>query len=650
MKSIAQGGIVRALVALGLVSYQAAPALAGGGTANAGVQTQWVSQLIVKEKSGVNGTLQLQSAEPDERTMRVDVATVQRWSAAAQLPVTYKRAMSGGAHVVTLPSTMTLDDAQAVAQRMAATGQFEYVAPDRILRPAFTPSATWFSSQWNLMATNATITTIPNSSGPLQPASGTAVGGANLTTAWDTTTGSNTVNVAIVDTGILSHADLTGAKINTGSNFITNTFRNNSGDSIGTDPGDAITATDITSNPTVCNGATPSNSSWHGTFVTGLVAAQHSGTRVAGIAPGVGVQMARALGRCGGAESDIIDAVTWASGGVVARISPSINPTPAKVINMSLGGTGSCDVPMQTAITNARNRGAVIVVATGNESASAIDSPANCTGTIAVTAHTLEGDKATYANVGTGTTLSAPGGGNGSVVNGLGALIASLSNTGTTSAGSPGYSGEAGTSMATPHVAGVAALMLSVNSALTPDQIATVLKQSARPFPAGTYCATHTGVCGAGMLDAGAAVALAKGNPTVHASTSASTVVTNNAVTLTATGSAGLVNTITSVQWAQTSGPSVSLTTAGPDSNGNYTATFTPSAAGTYAFNVTLTSNTGATATDTTNVTVTAAASTGTTTPPAATSSSGGGGGAIGLAGAALLLASGLAGRRRRAK
>jgi len=646
MKLIAQGGIVRALAALGLVSYHAVPAFAVGQPANVGAQTQWVSQLIVKEKSGGSSTPQLQSAET---AMRADVATVQRWSAAAQLPVTYKRAMSGGAHVVTLPSTMTLDDAQAVAQRMAATGQFEYVTPDRILRPAFTPSAAWFSSQWNLMAKNAAITTIPNSSGPLQPASGTAVGGANLTTAWDTATGSNTVNVAIVDTGILSHTDLTGARINLGSNFITNTFRNNSGDSIGTDPGDVTTATDITNNPTVCNGATPSNSSWHGTFVTGLIAAQHSGTRVAGIAPGVGVQMARALGRCGGAESDIIDAVTWASGGIVGRISPSINPTPAKVINMSLGGIGSCDVPMQAAITNARNRGAVVVVATGNESASAIDSPANCAGTIAVTAHTLEGDKATYANVGTGTTLSAPGGGNGSVVTGLGALIVSLSNSGTTSAGSDNYSGEAGTSMATPHVAGVAALMLSVNSSLTPDQIATVLKQSARPFPAGTYCATHTGVCGAGMLDAGAAVALAKGNPTVHASTSASTVVANNAVTLTATGNAGLVNTITSVQWAQTSGPSVSLTTAGPDSNGNYTATFTPSTAGTYAFNVTLTSNTGATATDTANVTVTAAAaSTGTTTP--ATTSSGGGGGAIGLGGAALLLAAGLAGRRRRVK
>jgi len=651
MKVIAQGGIVRALIALGLVSYQAVPALAVGQTANAAAAPQWVTQLIVKERDGANGTLQLQSAGSDGTAMRVDVATVQRWSATAQLPVTYKRAMSGGAHVVTLPSSMTLEDAHTVAQRMEASGQFEYVTPDRILRPAFTPTNPWFSSQWNLMASNATVTTIPTSASPTQPANATAVGGANLTTAWDTTKGSG-VNVTVIDTGILNHADLAGATTHTGANFITNTFRNNSGDLVGTDPGDGITSTDISSNPTVCGGATPSNSSWHGTFVTGLIAAPHTAGPVAGIAPAVGIQMARALGRCGGAESDIIDALTWASGGPVLRIAPTQNATPAKVVNMSLGGSGNCDVPMQTAITNARNRGAVIVVATGNENALTIDTPANCTGTIAVTAHTLEGDKATYANVGTGTTLSAPGGGNGSTVSGLGALIASLSNSGTAGPGTDTYAGEAGTSMATPHVAGVAALMLSVNSSLTPNQIATVLQQSARPFPAGTYCATHAGVCGAGMLDAGAAVALAKGNPIVHASTSASTVVVNNAVTLTATGNAGLVNTITSVQWAQTSGPSVSLTTAGPDSNGNYTATFTPSTAGTYAFTVTLTSNTGATATDTANVTVTAAASSGSTgtTTPATTSSSGGGGGAIGLGGAALLLAAGLAGRRRRVK
>lgn len=179
--------------------------------------------------------------------------------------------------------------------------------------------------------------------------------------------------------------------------------------------------------------------------------------------------MTRALGCYGGAEPDIIDAITWASGGVVARASPSINPTPTKVVNMSLGGTGSCNVPMQTAITSARNRGAMIMVVTGNGSTLAIDSSANCTGTIVVMAHTLEGDKATCAGVGTGTTLSAPGSSNGSVVNGLGVLIALFSNAGTTSAGLPGYSGEAGTSMATLHMTGVVILMLSANSALIPD-------------------------------------------------------------------------------------------------------------------------------------------------------------------------------------
>ncbi|CAJ0700816.1 hypothetical protein LMG19089_02689 [Ralstonia edaphis] len=655
MKLIAQGGIVRALVALGLVSYHAVPALAVGQPANVGAQVQWVSQLIVKEKSGGSSTSQLQSAET---ATHVNVATVQRWSAAAQLPMTYKRAMSGGAHVVMLPQTMSVADAQAVAQRMEASGQFEYVSPDRIWHAASTPSDQYFPLQWNLLPKTGTVSSVVTVSGPASANGAPTVGGANVTTAWDTTKGSSSVSVAVLDTGILpGHPDLSGAHINQGYDFITNPVVSNKGgagrSSDPTDPGDWVTSTDSTTYPTICGGLPQSDSSWHGTFVTGQLVAQHNSIGVAGIAPGVSLLMARVLGKCGGSSSDIIDALTWATGGTVTGVS-TVNTAPAKVVNMSLGGVGSCDTPTQNAISAARARGAAIVVATGNDgNTTTIGTPANCTGTIAVTAHTFEGDRASYANVGTGTTLSAPGGGNGSVVNGLGALVASLTNTGTTTATTDTYTGEGGTSMATPHVAGVAALMLSVNSSLTPDQIATVLQQSARPFPAGTYCATHTGVCGAGMLDAGAAVALAKGNPTVHASTSASTVVANNAVTLTASGNAGLVNTIASVQWAQTSGPSVSLTTAGPDSNGNYTATFTPSAEGTYAFTVTLTNNSGATATDTANVTVTAAASTGTgtTTPPATTSSSGGGGGgAIGLGGAALLLAAGLAGRRRRVK
>lgn len=173
------------------------------------------------------------------------------------------------------------------------------------------------------------------------------------------------------------------------------------------------------------------------------------------------------------------------------------------------------------------------------------------------------------------------------------------------------------------------------------------------------------------MLDAGDAVSVASGKPLVHASTSASSIIANNAVALTASGTPGFGSTTASVQWTQTSGPTASLTTAGPDTNGNYTATFTPTATGTYAFNVTWTNGAGGTATDSTQVSVAAAPASGGgtgggstgggstggstgggtgTTTPATASSSGGGGGAIGLGGAALLLAAGLAGRRRRVK
>lgn len=145
MKSIAQGGIVRALIALGLVSYQAAPALAVGKVAAPATQLQWVTQLIVKEKSS---GLKPQSGGTDGTAARPDVATVQRWSAAAQLQVTYKRAMSGGAHVVTLPNVMSFADAQTVAHRMEASGQFEYVSPDRIMRPTAVASDPQFASQW----------------------------------------------------------------------------------------------------------------------------------------------------------------------------------------------------------------------------------------------------------------------------------------------------------------------------------------------------------------------------------------------------------------------------------------------------------------------------------------------------------------------
>ncbi len=657
MKTMGPGGLVRALMALGLVSYHAAPVLAAEKSTTFNAPPQWVTQLIVKEKTDAAGALKTQSATSNGAVTRADVATVQRWSAAAQLPVTYKRPMSGGAHVVTLPTTMTLEDAQTVAQRMEASGEFQYVSPDKIMRPMAVPTDPLFNQQWNLM-----------------PPSASAAGGANMTAAWDSaaTLGAG-VNVGIVDTGIRAdHADFGGpSRFNTGYNFvsdsamvgvkdsqtgqaITTGFVNNgatntAGNNDPSDPGDGLNDTYGAQFPKLCGGR--SDSSWHGTFVAGQIAAQqNNGIDIAGIAPNVRIQMARALGRCGGSSSDIVEALNWLAGTASPRAGA--NPTPAKVINLSLGGVGACSSAEQDAITNARSRGITIVAATGNEGGP-VDAPANCTGVIAVTAHTLEGDNAAYANVGGQTTISAPGGGSGSVIPGSGRRIVSLSNTGqyapVVSPTGDTYAPDMGTSMAAPHVAAVAALMLSVQPALTPDTIAALLKQSARPFPSGTYCATHPGVCGAGMLDAGAAVTQAQGSPTVHATVSASSVVANTPVTLTGMGGAGYSKTTTSTIWTQTAGPNVTLTTSGPDANGNSTATFTPASAGVYTFSVTVTNNAGATATDTASVTVTAAPTTGSGT--STTSSGGGGGGALSLWLAGLLLASGAFGfTRRRAR
>lgn len=149
--------------------------------------------------------------------------------------------------------------------------------------------------------------------------------------------------------------------------------------------------------------------------------------------------------------------------------------------------------------------GSIVVAATGNDSASSIDQPAKCAGVIAVTAHTKLGDNASYANIGAGTAISGPGGGSGTSMKGDGALVYSTLNTGTTTPIADSYSGLAGTSMATSHVAGVAALLASLQPAITPDTLGSLLASSARPHPPGTFCATHSD-CGAGLVDARAAL------------------------------------------------------------------------------------------------------------------------------------------------
>jgi serine protease len=207
------------------------------------------------------------------------------------------------------------------------------------------------------------------------------------------------------------------------------------------------------------------------------------------------------LGKCGGFTSDIADAIVWTSGGTVAGVPANANP--AKVLSISLGGGGACDSTTQNAINSARSRGANVVVAAGNSNANSANfTPANCSGVVTVAAVGRNGGKASYSNFGATVEVAAPGGSGGAN------SVLSTLNAGSTSPGADSYALYNGTSMATPHVSGVVALMLSVKPTLTPDQVTSILQSTARAFPA--TCSQ----CGSGIVNANAAVDAAIGGTT----------------------------------------------------------------------------------------------------------------------------------------
>ncbi|HXI17731.1 MAG TPA: S8 family peptidase, partial [Chloroflexota bacterium] len=317
------------------------------------------------------------------------------------------------------------------------------------------------------------------------------IGGINLPPAWDKSTGVGIV-VAVLDTGITNHSDL-NANIVAGYDMISDVRVANDGDgrdSNPADPGDWTVADECDA------GRRPTNSSWHGTHVSGTVAAvTNNGVGVAGVAFGAKVSPVRVLGKCGGFISDISDGIIWASGGAVTGVPA--NPRRAEVINMSLGGAGACGTTYQAAIDAAVSRGTTIVVAAGNANVDvALARPANCGNVIAVAATTSNGDRAAFSNFGSGIDVSAPG-----------LEIWSTLNTGLTTPGVESYANYSGTSMASPHVAGVVALM-QADRVRTPAQVEAILKASAFPIPG--VC---TGGCGAGIVDANAAIEVLRGNP-----------------------------------------------------------------------------------------------------------------------------------------
>ncbi|MEU1032002.1 S8 family serine peptidase [Streptomyces mirabilis] len=415
-------------------------------------------RLIVGYKSGAAEATSNSAASADAETKGKEAGE----------NLDFTRRLGTGAALVGLGDRLGTKDVADVIAQYRADPQVAYAVPDRLNTPQADPNDTEYTKQWDLYEAKA---------------------GMNVPGAWSTSTGSG-VTVAVIDTGYVAHSDV-AANIVAGYDFISDTAVSVDGDgrdSNPADPGDYYAANECGS------GIPASDSSWHGTHVAGTIAAVTGNNKgIAGIAYGAKISPLRVLGKCGGYDSDIIDAITWASGGTVSGVPANANV--AKVINMSLGGSGACTSATQSAITAAVNRGTTVVVAAGNDNDNAAGySPASCNNVIAVAATGRSGSRASYSNYGSIVDISAPGGDmSTATANG----IYSTLNSGTKTPSSESYAYYQGTSMATPHIVGLVALMKSANSSLTPAQIETALKNNARALPG-----TCSGGCGAGLADA----------------------------------------------------------------------------------------------------------------------------------------------------
>jgi serine protease len=596
----------------------------------------------------------LRSGASSEEVRRTHQSRADRLAARSGVALQAGRVVAQRAHVLTASGLSS----EALARRLAADPDVEEVVVDRRRRALWVPNDPLFltgqgtrgpeAGQWHLRAPTDTLRSA-----------------ANVQTAWDRTTGSAEVVVAVLDTGVWSsHEDLRGQLVS-GYDFITRSEYANDGDGRDADPedpGDWVTSQENAAGTFKDCGV--SGSSWHGTRVASIVgAAANNGLGMAGVAPGARVMAVRVLGKCGGFDSDIAAGMRWAAG--VELPGYPAPARPARVINLSLGGDGSCSgSAYPRAIEEVTAKGAVVVVAAGNSAGRAPGAPANCPGVVSVGGLRHAGTKVGFSDLGPELSIAAPAGNCVNITAGSACLypIQTAGNSGSRgpeaggSRYSDSYAYSVGTSFAAPIVSGVAALMLSVRPQMTPAQVKALLQSTARPFPTsgadngpddstpvqacrapdGTdqlQCYCTTALCGAGMVDASAAVAAAAATPVARIQVSTTTPTASSPVQLTAdASSAPSGRTLSSYAWE--------LVDGGGIVNGFSTATnatttsLLPSAAGTFTVRLTVTDSLGAQATTQLSVSVVAAAVVTPPTPtppptPAPEPSSGSGGGAL---------------------
>ena len=386
------------------------------------------------------------------------------------MPVSFERQIAQVA-VLSLPVAQSAERLAEIARTIEGEAEVQYADPVRKARAFAAPNDPYYSAQWSLIG---------------------SVAGINAETAWTLQPNAAGVTVAVVDTGILPHPDLAG-RVLPGFDFISDAGRARDGTERDLNPRDEGDWSSGECGP-------PESSFFHGLFVAGIIAANaNNGIGIAGIAANADILPVRVLGTCGGTFEDIFAGVLWASGANIEGVPA--NQHPAKIINLSLGGYGPCDQSIQEAVDDALAHGAVVVVAAGNSALEAYDfAPANCNGVITVGAHGAHGLLTSYSNYGPRIDVTAPGGDLP-----FNDLIVGLHYEGATVPTNPTYTFARGTSFAAPMVSGVAALLLARDGMLTSGRVLDLVAGTARDFPTDSQCIVPR-LCGAGMLDAGAAV------------------------------------------------------------------------------------------------------------------------------------------------
>lgn len=356
-------------------------------------------------------------------------------------------------------------------------------------------------------------------------APGVDMGSANINIPEVTETGSG-ITVAVIDTGFIQHPDLDMAG---GYDFISDDRSSNDDD-----PGRDDNPQDEGDFqlPEESRRGIFEPSSWHGSHVQGTIAGQvNLSKNYQGIAPDANILSIRVLGRFGGRDQDIVDSIAWAIGEKVGTMD--INPNPAKIVNLSLGAeSDSCPEYYQDVFEKARDRGVTVVVAAGNDGVDVENfTPANCDNVITVSSNSREGRRANYSNYGSQIDISAPGGETyfrfkedgkelfrATPRNGVVSTVSSDTTNYTGASDTFIYRPYQGTSMASPVVAGIIALMQEASynqhtEYLTPDDVLSILKQSASEFSnvgeRDLYCDKNK--CGDGIVNAGAALSIIRG-------------------------------------------------------------------------------------------------------------------------------------------